>query len=69
MIHKQNLIKKAIEELKRGNAKQPTLEPAQVFIERERAFGRAYRSYRVNGCCMVVEAAILTLASFQCRNI
>ena len=33
LIHKQNLIKKAIEELKRGNAKQPTIEPAQVFIE------------------------------------
>ena len=49
LIHKQNSIKKVIEELKRGNAKQPTLEPAQVFIEYERAFGRAYRSYRVNG--------------------
>ena len=50
-IHKQNSIKKAIEELKQGNAKQPTLEPAQVFIECERAFGRAYRSYRVNNGC------------------
>ena len=38
-----------IEELKQGNAKQPTIEPAQVSVERERDFGRAYRSYRVNG--------------------
>ena len=31
-----------------GN-RQPTIEPAQGFIELEQAFGRAYRSYRVNG--------------------
>ena len=38
-----------IEKLKQGNAKQPTVEPVQGFVECERAFGRAYKSYRVNG--------------------
>ena len=28
---------------------QPTVEPEQAFVECERAFGGAYRSYRVNG--------------------
>ena len=32
-----------------GQPKWPTIEPEQGFIERERAFRRAYRSYRVNG--------------------
>ena len=49
LIHKRNSLRKAIEELKWGNAKQPTIEPAKGFIECEQAFGRAYRSYRVNG--------------------
>ena len=49
LIRKQNSLRRAIEELKRGNAKRPTIEPEQGFVERERAFGRAYRSYRVNG--------------------
>ena len=49
MIHKRNALRKAIEELKWGNAKQPTIEPEQGFMERERAFGGAYRRYRVNG--------------------
>ena len=46
-----------IEDIKRGNAKQPNIEPEQGFVEvrsasfmeREQAFGGAYRSYRVNG--------------------
>ena len=49
LIHKRNSLKKAIEELKWGNAKQSTIESEQGFTERERAFGRAYRSYRANG--------------------
>ena len=48
MIHKRNSLRKAIKELKWGN-RQPTIMPAQGFVEHERAFGRAYRSYRVNG--------------------
>ena len=44
LINKRNSLRKAIEELKQGNAKQPTIEPAQGFVEHERAFGRAYRS-------------------------
>ena len=47
LIHKQNSLRKAIEELKRGNAKQPTIKPAQGFVEHERDFGRAYSSLRV----------------------
>ena len=49
LIQKQNSLRRSIEELKQGNAKQPTIECAQGFVECERAFGRAYRSYRVNG--------------------
>ena len=49
LIHKRNSLRRAIKELKRGNRRQPTIEPAQGFVERERAFGRAYMSYRVNG--------------------
>ena len=49
LIHKRNSLRKAIEELKQDNRRQPTIEPAQGFIEHEQAFGGAYRSYRVNG--------------------
>ena len=49
LIHKQNWLKKVIEKLMRGSTKQPTIEPAQGFVECERALGGAYRSYRVNG--------------------
>ena len=49
LIHKRNSLRKAIEELKWDNAKQSTIEPEQGFVECERAFGGAYRSYRVNG--------------------
>ena len=48
LIHKRNSLRKAIEELKRGN-RQHTIEPVQGFVEHERAFRRAYRTYRVNG--------------------
>ena len=47
LIHKQNSLRKAIEELKRGNRQAP-IESRQGFIEHEQAFRRAYRSYRVN---------------------
>ena len=49
LIHKRNSLRKAIEEFKRGSRapRQPPHE--QGFIERERAFGGAYRGYRVNG--------------------
>ena len=49
LIHKRNSLRKTIEELKHGNKKQPTIERDRGFIELEHAFGRAYRSYRVNG--------------------
>ena len=47
LISKQNSIKKKIEELK--GPREP--EPEESFnpIEGEQAFGRAYRSYRING--------------------
>ena len=60
MIHKRNSLRKAIETLKR-DAKPPpsraspdalgpsSAEPEFIFKELERAFGRAYRSYRVKG--------------------
>ena len=35
LIHKRNSLRKAIEELKWGNAKQPTIETAQGFVECE----------------------------------
>ena len=41
LIHKRNSLRRAIEELKWGTR--------QGFMERERAFGRAYRSYRIEG--------------------
>ena len=48
LIHKRNLLKKVIEELKRGTRQAPT-ERKQGFIECEQAFGGAYRSYRIDG--------------------
>ena len=48
LIHKQNSLRRAIEELKQGT-RQPTIECRQGFVERERAFGGAYRSYRIDG--------------------
>ena len=47
LIHKRNSLRKAIEELKRGTKPEPV--PEWTFTERKRAFGGAYRSYRVNG--------------------
>ena len=53
LIHKQNSLKKAIEDMKgpasRDGNRQPTIEPAQGFVLLEQAFRRAYRSYRLNG--------------------
>ena len=53
MIHKRNLLRKAIEGLKHGTKPRasPELvtEPEWTFTEQEQAFGGAYRSYRVNG--------------------
>ena len=57
MIHKRNSLRKAIETLKRGTKSEPlpealgprSAEPEYIFKELERAFGRAYRSYRVKG--------------------
>ena len=48
LIHKRNSLRRVIEELKQGN-RQRNVELAQVFVECERAFRRAYRSYRANG--------------------
>ena len=50
LISKRNSIKKKIEELKGPRPKEPR-EPEESFnpIEREQAFSRAYRSYRING--------------------
>ena len=49
MIHKQNSLRKAIEEIKCGNKPEPMPEHDWTFTECERAFEGAYRSYRVNG--------------------
>ena len=56
LIHKQNSLRKAIEDLKHGTkpppggaSPEPVPEPEWNFKEREQAFGGAYRSYRVNG--------------------
>ena len=46
LIHKRNSLRRAIEDLKQGT-RQPTIE--HRFIECEQAFGRAYRSYRIEG--------------------
>ena len=35
LIHKRNSLRRAIEELKWGNTKQPTIEPEQGFLECE----------------------------------
>ena len=48
LIHKRNSLRRAIEELKRGTRQAP-IERRQGFTERERAFGGAYRSYRIDG--------------------
>ena len=49
LIHKRNSLRIAIEEIKQANKRQAPIEREQGFVERELAFGRAYRSYRVNG--------------------
>ena len=49
MIHKRNTLRKVIEGIKRGTKPEPVPEPEWNFKERERTFGGAYRSYRVNG--------------------
>ena len=49
MIYKRNALRKAIEGLKCGTKPEPMPEPEWNFKEREQAFNRAYRSYRVNG--------------------
>ena len=46
LIHKRNSSRKAIDSLSRV---KPTPAPRWIFKELERAFGGAYRSYRVNG--------------------
>ena len=45
LIHKRSSLRRAIEE----HTRQPTIECRQGFIEHERAFGGAYRSYRIEG--------------------
>ena len=61
MIHKRNALRKAIDELKRSTRSErpkPTIE----FTECERAFGGAYRSYRVNGVLrMDVDSLLIML--------
>ena len=49
VIHKRNALRKAIEDLKHGTKPEPMAEPEWNFEKHERAFGGAYRSYRVNG--------------------
>ena len=51
MVHKMNALRKAIEDIKTTptTSTQPTIEPEWNFKGHERAFGGAYRSYRVNG--------------------
>ena len=46
LIHKRNSLRKVIEEMQRGNEK-PIIERPFIFIGCELAYGRAYRSYRV----------------------
>ena len=48
LIHKRNSLRRAIEEIKQGTRQTP-IERRQDFVEHERAFGGAYRSYRING--------------------
>ena len=47
LIHKQNLLRKAIEDLKCGTKPEP--KPDWAFTEHEQAFNGAYRRYKVNG--------------------
>ena len=52
LVSKQNSIKKKIEELKgpcEPESFNPVVEQGLQAIEHEQAFGRAYRSYRING--------------------
>ena len=49
LIHKGNSLRRAIDELKPGTKPEPVPKPEWTFMEHERAFGGAYRSYRVNG--------------------
>ena len=57
LTHKQNSLRKAIEglkgpasgDLKCGIKSELVTEPEWTFTERERAFGGAYKSYKVNG--------------------
>ena len=50
LIHKRNALRKAIENVKsRTEPKRPVPKPKFIFKECEKAFGVAYRSYRVEG--------------------
>ena len=49
MIHKRNALRKAIEELKSCPELKTKPPPEPNFREREQAFNRAYRSYRMEG--------------------
>ena len=58
MIHKKDALRKVIADIKTttsvergpsGASTRPTIEPEWNFKGRERVFGGAYRSYRVNG--------------------
>ena len=52
MIHKRNALRKVIADIKgatSAGSTRPNIEPEWNFKEYERAFGGAYRSYRVNG--------------------
>ena len=48
LIHKQNSLRKAIVEIKRGTKPETVTKPEWTFTEHEQAFGGAYRSYRDN---------------------
>ena len=47
LIHKRNSLRRVIKELKQGTRQAP-IEHRQGFVERKRAFGGAYRSYRID---------------------
>ena len=49
LIHKRNSLRKVIESLKTGSGVKPKPKPEWIFRDSKRAFGGAYRSYRVNG--------------------
>ena len=50
VVKKRNALRKVIADIKTTptTSSQPTIEPEWNFKEHERAFGGAYRSYRVN---------------------